>query len=29
VVGSFVASLGIVLGYDQYHSTTRRSTEGL
>lgn len=29
VVGAIVASLGVMLGYDQYHSATRRTTEGL
>jgi hypothetical protein len=29
ILGTIVASLGIMLGYDQYHSATRRSTGGL
>jgi len=29
VVGAVFASLGIMLGYDQYESPVRRSTEGL
>jgi hypothetical protein len=29
LVGTVVASLGIMLGYDQYESPARRSTEGL
>lgn len=29
VVGTVFASLGIMLGYDQYESPVRRSTEGL